>query len=120
MGIRFLAAGARRYVGVDPFYSVQDTSQQQRIYAALREQLSPAEQTRFDRAVDLSSGIRFDPERLHRGLLEGGRRRPGNREGGSVRAWAVQLFASVTVTVYVVVVAGETVIPAMSAPVFHT
>lgn len=64
IGLRFLAAGARRYVGADPFRSVLDPAQQKRIYAGLRTRLVPAEQKRFDECVELTPDLRFHDERL--------------------------------------------------------
>jgi SAM-dependent methyltransferase len=45
---------------MDKFYSRRDTRHQRDIYVALRRQLAPHERRRYDRAVDLSSGIEFD------------------------------------------------------------
>lgn len=64
IGLRFLADGARRYVGVDAFRSVEDPEQQRRIYAGLRARLNAAGQRRFDECLDLSAGVRADENRL--------------------------------------------------------
>lgn len=64
VGALMLAHGARRYVGVDAFFSKQDGVQQQRIYTALRAGLSAEQQARFDQAIDLSTGVGFNEDRL--------------------------------------------------------
>jgi SAM-dependent methyltransferase len=61
VALRFVAAGAAQVVAMDRFYSRRDTAHQREIYAALRRQLPPDERRRYDRAVDLSSGVEFDP-----------------------------------------------------------
>ena len=65
VALRFLAAGASRVVCLDKFYSVRDEEQHRRVYLALREGLNAEERARFDEAIDLSSGIKVNDERLH-------------------------------------------------------
>lgn len=64
VALRFLAAGASRAVCVDKFYSKRNVAQEREIYAALRQELSVAEQDRLDEAVDLNDGIKFNPNKL--------------------------------------------------------
>jgi SAM-dependent methyltransferase len=65
VALLFLAAGARSCVCLDRFYSTRDEAQQRRIYLELRSRLSgDDERRRFDEAVDLSAGVRTNPERL--------------------------------------------------------
>jgi len=65
IGALMLAGGARRYVGVDAFYSRQDGEQQRRIYQELRRGLPPgAPQAAFDAAIDLRDGVRLQEDRL--------------------------------------------------------
>ena len=64
VALKFSAAGAARVVCVDKFYSSRDAQREREIYQALRERLSEAERERFDKAVDLRDGIKFDEARL--------------------------------------------------------
>ena len=64
VALRFLATGAAQVVCLDKFYSKRDKEQERKIYQALRETLSGEEQKRFDEAVDLSEGIKTDPEKI--------------------------------------------------------
>lgn len=64
VALRFLAAGASQVVGIDKFYSKRDVGREREVYAALRQKLSGAEQERFDDAVDLTDGIKFNPNKL--------------------------------------------------------
>jgi SAM-dependent methyltransferase len=64
VALKFLAAGVAQVVSIDRFFSHRDPQQERRIYTALRERLTPAEKSRFDDSVDLSSGVRFHPEKL--------------------------------------------------------
>ena len=62
VALRFVAAGAARVVTMDKFYARQDAEQQRQIYLTLREQLGNEERGRYDQAVDLSGGVRFNEE----------------------------------------------------------
>jgi SAM-dependent methyltransferase len=64
VALKFLAAGARRVVGVDKFYSSRDPQREKEIYLALRGRLGDAERRRFDEAVDLREGIKFNESSL--------------------------------------------------------
>ena len=64
VALLFLAAGAMRVVCVDKFYSRRDVVQEREVYAALRARLSDDEQQRFDDAIDIADGIRFNASRL--------------------------------------------------------
>ncbi len=64
LGLLYLAWGAASYTGLDRFYPVHDAGREREIYLALRESLDTACRKRFDDAVDLSSGIRFDSSRI--------------------------------------------------------
>lgn len=64
VALKFLADGAQQVVCVDKFYSVRDVEKERTIYVELRKTLSPIQQVAFDRAVDLSSSIKFDEGRL--------------------------------------------------------
>lgn len=64
VALKFIAAGAERAVCLDKYYSKRDLGQQQQIYKALRETLNDEEKKRFDTAVDLSSGIELNPEKV--------------------------------------------------------
>jgi len=63
--LKFLAVcGARQAVCLDKFYASRDEEQQRRIYLALRDTLSEEEKKRFDEAIDLTSGVETNPEKL--------------------------------------------------------
>jgi SAM-dependent methyltransferase len=65
VALRFIAAGAKRVACVDKFYAYRDPARTAQIYTSLRERLTPAERSRFDLAVDLSSQpCRINPEVL--------------------------------------------------------
>ena len=65
VALLFLAAGARSAVCLDRFYSARDEQQQRQIYLGVRERLkTDEERRRFDEAIDLSAGVRTNPERL--------------------------------------------------------
>lgn len=64
VALRFLAVGAAQVVCLDKFYSQRDQEQEREIYRALRETLSDDERKRFDEAVDLSEGIKVNPDML--------------------------------------------------------
>ncbi len=83
LALLFLASGANRVVTIDKFYSKRDPEQQRRIYLAMRERLEPEARTRFDRATDLSIGIKTN-ENVRRyiygtGIEEADRLLPGDR-----------------------------------------
>ncbi len=65
VALLFLAAGARSAVCLDRFYSARDEEQQRSIYLGVRERLqTDDERRRFDEAIDLSAGVKTNPERL--------------------------------------------------------
>jgi SAM-dependent methyltransferase len=64
VALRMLAAGAKRMVCMDKFDSRHDAEQERRIYLRVRESLDPEQAKRFDEAVDLTKGIKFNPERI--------------------------------------------------------
>src|SRR5437762_4146412 len=64
VALKFLAAGASEVVAIDKFFSRRDSQKERRIYLALRNTLTLVERNRFDEAVDLTEGIRFNPVRL--------------------------------------------------------
>lgn len=60
-----LAAGAGSAVCLDRFYCPRDEAQQQRIYLAMRARLKSEEgRRRFDDCIDLSAGVKLNPERV--------------------------------------------------------
>ncbi len=64
VALKFLAAGAARVVCLDKFYSTRDVEHQRKIYLALRETLPYEQQRRFDVAIDLTSGVELNTEKL--------------------------------------------------------
>lgn len=64
VALRFLAVGASQVVCLDKFYSKRDKEQERKIYQALRETLTGDELRRFDEVVDLTDGIKTDPEKI--------------------------------------------------------
>jgi SAM-dependent methyltransferase len=64
VALKFLATGAAQVVCLDKFYSKRDPEQQYKIYQALREKLDDGSRHRFDKAINLSSGIEINPEKL--------------------------------------------------------
>lgn len=64
VALRFLAVGAGHTVCLDKFYSKRDKEQERKIYQALRETLSAEEKHLFDEAVDLTDGIRINPDKI--------------------------------------------------------
>ncbi len=63
--LKFLAVcGARQAVCLDKFYAPRDEEQQRQIYLALRDTLNEEEKKRFDEAIDLTSGVEMNPEKL--------------------------------------------------------
>jgi len=64
VALKFIAAGAERAVCLDKYYSKRNLEHQRKIYKALRETLNDEQKERFDQAVDLSTGIELNPERV--------------------------------------------------------
>ncbi|HEU0119501.1 MAG TPA: hypothetical protein VFQ91_03175, partial [Bryobacteraceae bacterium] len=65
VGLLFLAAGMASYAAADKFDAIRDVEKERRIYQKLRAGLAgDEERRRFDDAVDLSTGIQFNPERV--------------------------------------------------------
>lgn len=64
VALKFLIAGAKQVVCLDRFYSKRDTAQQQRIYSAMRDELSETERSRFDSSVTIDEGISLNEEKL--------------------------------------------------------
>jgi SAM-dependent methyltransferase len=64
VALKFLAAGAKRVVCLDKFYSERNVEQQTRIYHELRKQLSPDEARVFDECIKLDGDIVLNEERL--------------------------------------------------------
>jgi len=64
VALKFLAAGAAQVVCIDRFKTIRDPDHERRIYLAVRDRLSEKERRRFDEAVDLRDGIRFNESRL--------------------------------------------------------
>lgn len=64
VALKFLAAGAAQVVCLDRFKTIRDPDHERRIYLAVRDRLSEPELRRFDDAVDLRDGIRFNESRL--------------------------------------------------------
>lgn len=65
VALLFLAAGAGSAVCLDRFYCPRDEAQQRQIYLGVRERLRTEEQRRrFDDCIDLSMGVKLNPERV--------------------------------------------------------
>ena len=64
VALKFLAAGAAKVVCLDRFYSKRNAGHERQIYQALRETLGADERSRFDQAVNLSSDVQFNQEKL--------------------------------------------------------
>jgi hypothetical protein len=64
VALKFIAAGAERVVCLDKYYSKRDLGQQRQIYQALRDTLSDEEKQRFDTAIDLSTGIELNSDKV--------------------------------------------------------
>ena len=64
VALKFIAVGAERAVCLDKYYSKRDLGHQREIYRALRETLNDEQKKRFDEAVDLSTGIELNPEKV--------------------------------------------------------
>ena len=64
VALKFLAAGAAHVACLDKFYAARNAKQQREIYTNLRATLNEPQKSLFDRAIDLSAGIRCNPESL--------------------------------------------------------
>jgi SAM-dependent methyltransferase len=64
IALRFIAAGARQVVCLDKFESYRNPDTQLKIYRALRDELPPAGQQRYDRAIRLTSSFEIDAEQV--------------------------------------------------------
>ena len=64
VALKFLSAGCSQVVCVDKFFARRNDEKQLRIYRALRESLTDAEQQRFDASVSLERSFQPNPERL--------------------------------------------------------
>jgi len=64
VALKFLALGAQRAVCLDKYYSKRDLEHQRKIYQALRETLNNEQKKRFDEAVNLSTGIDLNSEKV--------------------------------------------------------
>lgn len=62
VALRLYAAGAAKVTCLDKFFSTRDVTQQAAIYRALRAQLSPKEQARYDQAIRLEDGVKINPD----------------------------------------------------------
>jgi hypothetical protein len=60
VALRFLAAGAKRVVCIDKFVHHQDGPVHVRLYRALRADLPPEDQARFDEKVKLDNSVKID------------------------------------------------------------
>lgn len=64
VGLKFIAAGAAEAICIDKFDAIRDREFERRVYITLRERLTDEERHRFDSAIDLSHGIRFNEKKL--------------------------------------------------------
>ena len=64
VALKFLAAGAKKVVCLDKFYSERNIEQQTRIYRELRKQLSPDQARVFDECIKLNGDIDLSEDRL--------------------------------------------------------
>jgi SAM-dependent methyltransferase len=64
IGLLYMAWGAASYTGMDRFYSTHDLAREKEIYLALRSTLNEEERHRFDDAVDLSAGVKFNEAKI--------------------------------------------------------
>jgi SAM-dependent methyltransferase len=64
VALKFIAAGAEKVVCVDKFYSKRDSNREREIYTSLRDKLSEEEKRRFDTAVEMDEGIKFNSAKL--------------------------------------------------------
>jgi hypothetical protein len=63
--LRFLAEGATRAWAADKFESIHDLEHERQTYVEIRKQLTHGDQRkRFDDAVNLDGGLKFNPERI--------------------------------------------------------
>jgi len=99
LALTFVAAGAKRVVTIDKFYSKRDPEQQRRIYQAMRERLDPACRARVDRAIDLSAGIKTNEDVLRyvygTGIEDADRILPGERFDFVISKGALQDVATI-------------------------
>jgi SAM-dependent methyltransferase len=64
VALKFLSDGAAQVVCIDKFYSVREAEKERSIYVELRKTLSSAQQKLFDGAVELSSPLKLNEEKL--------------------------------------------------------
>jgi len=64
VALKFVVSGVSQAVCLDKFYSKRDTRQQRAIYLALRETLSAAQKKLYDEAIDLSSGVEVNKDKI--------------------------------------------------------
>ena len=64
VALKFLAAAAARVVCLDKFYSERKSTQEIRIYRALRETLAPEERGAFDECIKLEGGVQLNPNKI--------------------------------------------------------
>lgn len=64
VALKFIAAGATKVVCLDKFYSKRNLEQQRKIYLARRDTLDKESQIGFDTAIDLSTGVEINPEKI--------------------------------------------------------
>lgn len=64
VALKFLSIGAAQVVCLDKFYSKRDTEQEFKIYQALRAQIDDVSKQRLDKVINLTNGIKIDPNRL--------------------------------------------------------
>lgn len=65
VALRFLAAGAKQIICLDKYYSKRNERKQNLIYQAIRQKLETNSRIRFDNAIDLSDGIKLNPEKIN-------------------------------------------------------
>jgi hypothetical protein len=61
VALRFLASGAERVIAIDKFVPFQTSPFHRALYRSIRNRLSPEEQRRYDRALDLTTGVVLKP-----------------------------------------------------------
>jgi len=64
VALKFIAGGASYVACLDKFYAKRDTEQERQIYSALRDTLDENSKARFDEALDLTEGVRINPEKI--------------------------------------------------------
>jgi SAM-dependent methyltransferase len=64
VALRFLADEAAQVVCLDKFYALRDSQNERDIYLELRQRLSSDQRRAFDDAVNLTSGIEINQQRL--------------------------------------------------------